>query len=79
MDRQTIITTIEGIRNLALKAKSGISDNGYRIGRVTPATTYGQTEKDHALHFQGLAYEQVSEIAKGLNLVLDELGDLSSE
>ena len=71
--RQTIIDKIEAIRDLALKAKSGISDNGYRIKRIKPANKYSKTEHGHALHFQGLSYERVSEIAKALNELLKEI------
>ena len=58
---------IETITELVNKAKAGVHDNGYRIGRVKPANKYSETEKDHALHFQGLAYQQLVEALKELN------------
>ena len=58
---------IETITELVEKAKAGIHDNGYRIGRVAAANKHSETEKGHALHFQGLAYQQLVEALKELH------------
>ena len=74
-DMHEVIRALRALRLSVSQAKANVSDNGYRIARITPAGEYSRGEKEHALNYQTNAYNALGSIESSINLLATSLED----